>query len=85
MGILSCTILKVIVKLYLCSKTGLNHATVTTEFIPSTLRCFNHTALNDLTSEQICKLKVVISELFLKYVTSIHLYSPELLISIESR
>lgn len=25
-------------------------------------------------------LKVVISELFLKYVTSIHLYSPELLI-----
>lgn len=47
MGILSCTILKVIVKLYLCSKTGLNHATVTTEFIPSTLRCF--TTSNQIT------------------------------------
>lgn len=49
MGILSCTILKVIVKLYLhvCSKTGLNHATVTTEFIPSTLRCF--TSSNQIT------------------------------------
>lgn len=47
MGILSCAILKVIVKLYLCSKTGLNHATVTTEFIPSTLRCF--TTSNQIT------------------------------------